>query len=140
MPDRASLYRGYRVPAEVIVHAVRLYLRFALSDRDVEELLAARGIVVSYETVRAWVAKFGAQYAGELRRREPPPGKTWHRDEMAVRVGGELQWRWRAVDEHGQTLDVLRPERRDTDAAERCLRRLLAAAGEGRPERITTDT
>ncbi len=139
MPDPASLYRGHRFPAEVIAHAVRLYLRFALSFRDVEELLAERGVRVSYETVRRWVAKFGAQYADELRKREPRLGRTWHLDEMGVRIGGRLHWLWRAVDEHGQTLDVLLQERRDTDAAARFFRRLLAAADGAPPERITTD-
>ena len=103
----------------MIAHAVRLYLRFALSFRDVEELLAERGIRVSYETVRRWVAKFGGQYADELRRRAAPAGRTWHMDEMAVRVCGRLHWLWRAVDEHGQTLDVLLQAHRDTAAAER---------------------
>lgn len=84
MPERANLYRGHRLPAEVIAHAVRRYLRFALSFRDVEELLAERGVEVSYETVRRWVAKFGPQYANELRRRAARPGRTWHLD----RVGG----------------------------------------------------
>ena len=82
MPDCASLYRGYRFPAKVIAHAARLYLRFALSYRDVEELLAERGIVVSCETIRAWVARFGTQYADELRRREAHTGRTSHLDEM----------------------------------------------------------
>lgn len=105
-------YCGHRFPREIIAHAVRLYLRFALSFRDVEELLAERGVQVSYESVRRWVAKFGAYYAEELRRREPRRGVTWHLDEMAVRVGGEPQWLWRAVDEHGETFDVLLQERR----------------------------
>jgi putative transposase len=106
----------------VIAHAVRLYLRFALSFRDVEELLAERGIQVSYETVRRWVAKFGAHYADELRRREACAGRAWHLDEMATRIGGRVHWRWRAVDEHGQTLDVLLQAQRDTAAAERFFR------------------
>ncbi len=139
MFDRANLYRGHRFPAEVIAHAVRLYLRFALSFRDVEELLAERGIAVSYETVRRWVAKFGTYYAEELRRREPRMGRTWHLDEMATRIGGRLHWLWRAVDEHGLTLDVLLQEHRDTAAAERFFRRLLDAAGGAPPSRITTD-
>ena len=84
MPDRASLYRGHRFPAEVIAHAVRRYLRFALSDRDVAELLAERGITVSSETVRHWGAKFGAQFADQLRKRETRAGRTWHLDEMAI--------------------------------------------------------
>jgi putative transposase len=112
--ERPNPYRGHRFPREVIAHAVRLYRRFALSFRDVEEPLVERGIVVSYETVRRWVAKFGSQYADGLRRRESRPGRTWHLDEMATRVGGRPHWLWRAVDEHGQTLDVLLQERRDT--------------------------
>ncbi len=139
-PDRASLYRGHRFPAEVIAHAVvRLYLRFALSYRDVEELLAERGITISSETVRHWVATFGAQFADQLRKRETRAGRTWHLDEMAVRVGGQLQWLWRAVDEHGQTLDVFIQARRDTEAAERFVRRLLAVSDSVPPDRITTD-
>ena len=106
--------------------------------RDVEALLAERGIVVSYETIRTRVAKPGARYADELRTREARPGRTWHLDEMAVRVGGALPWLWRAVDEHGQTLDVLLQERRDTAAATRFFRRLLAIPGAA-PDRVTTD-
>ena len=139
MPELASIYRGHRFPREVIAHAVRLYLRFALSFRDVEELLAERGIQVSYETVRRWVAKFGAHYAEELRQREVRAGRTWHLDEMATRSGGRLHWLWRAVDEHGQTLDVLLQEQRDTAAAERLFRRLLDVTGGVPPAQITTD-
>ena len=140
MPDPASLYRGHRFPAEAIAHAVRLSLRFALSVRDVEELLAARGVAVSSETVRRWVATVGAHSADELRRRAARPGRTWQLDEMAVRLGGRLRWVWRAVDEHGTTLDVLRHAHRDTAAAERFFRRLWAVADGVPPERITTDT
>ncbi len=139
MPECSNPYRGHRFPRDVIAHAVRLYLRFALSFRDVEELLVERGVVVSYETVRRWVAKFGAYYADELRKRAARSGRTWHLDEMAVRVGSRLQWLWRAVDEHGQTLDVFLQEHRDTAAAERFFRRLLTAAAGAPPERITTD-
>ena len=131
MPDPVSLYRGHRFPREVIAHAVRLYLRFALSFRDVEELLAERGVTVSYETIRRWVAKFGAQYAAELRRREVRRGTTWHLVEMAVRIGGELHWLWRAVDEHGATLDVLPQAHRDTNAAERFFGRPTACGRSG---------
>ena len=137
--ERPNLYHGHRFPREVIAHTVRLYLRFALSFRDVEELLAERGIAVSYETVRRWVAKFGPYYADELRRREARAGRTWHLDEMATRVGGTLHWLWRAVDEHGQTLDVLLQAHRDTAAAEPFFRRLLDAPGSTAPARITTD-
>jgi putative transposase len=139
VPDPVSLYRGRRFPREVIAHAVRLYPRFALSLRDVEELLAERGVVVGYETVRRRVATFGAAYADELRKRDPRAGRTWHMDEMAVRVGGKRHWLWRAVDEHGTALDVLLQERRDTAAAARFFRRLLAATGGAPPARITTD-
>jgi transposase-like protein len=92
MPEHAILYRGHRVLREVIAHAVRLYLRFALSFRDVEELLAERGIQVSFEIVRRWVAKLGAVYAEELRRREARPIRTWHVDELATRVRGRMRW------------------------------------------------
>ena len=139
MPEHPNPYHGHRFPAEVIAHAVRLYLRFALSYRDVEELLAERGFQVSYETIRRWVTKFGAWYAAELRRREARSGRTWRVDEMAVRLGGRLHWLWRAVDEHGQTLDVLLQEHRDTAAAERFFRRLLIVTDGIPPARITTD-
>jgi len=140
VPDPASLYRGHRVPAEAIAHAVRLYRRFARSFRDVEALLAERGVTVSQETVRRWVATFGAHTADERRRRAARPGRTWHLDEMAVRLGGRLPWVWRAVDEHGTTRDVLRQAHRDTAAAaERFFRRLWAVAEGAPPERITTD-
>ncbi|MBA4157753.1 MAG: IS6 family transposase [Gemmatimonadetes bacterium] len=129
---------GCHFPGAVISHAVWLYLRFPLRFRNVEELLAERGIHVSYETVRRWVARFGPYYTLELRKREARPGKTWHLDEMAVRIAGKQHWLWRAVDENGTTLDVLLQEHRDTDAAERFFRMLLGHAG-GAPERITTD-
>ena len=139
MPDRPGHHHRHRFPAEVIAHAVWLYRRFALRLRDVEELLFERGIVVTYETVRRWVAKFGTHYADELRRREVRTGRTWHLDEAATRIGGRLHWLWRAVDEHGQTLDVLLQVHRDTAAAERFFRRLLGAADGVPPARITTD-
>jgi putative transposase len=131
-------YHGYRFPGEVIAHAVWLYLRFPLSLRDVEELLAERSIRVSYETVRCWVVKFGPQFAAELRKREARSGRVWHLDEMAVRIGGKQHWLWRAVEEHGATLEVLLQEHRDTDAAERFFQMLLGHAGTA-PERINTD-
>ena len=84
-------YKGYRFPSEIISHAVWLYFRFSLSFRDVEELLAQRGIVVSYETVRQWCLKFGQTYANELRRRRPRCGDTWHLDEMVLTIRGKKQ-------------------------------------------------
>jgi putative transposase len=123
----------------VIAHAVWLYLHFPLSYRDVEELLAERGMQVSYETVRRWVTRFSPRYASEWRKREAQPGRVWHLDEMAVRIGGKRHWLWRAVDEHGATLDILLQERRNTDAAARFFRMLLGHSGGELPERITTD-
>ncbi len=138
MPARSTAQHGRRFPQVIISYAVWLYLRFPLSYRDVEEMLAERGIAVSYESVRRWVAKFGPRVAAELRKREVKSGRVWHLDEMAVRIGGKLWWLWRAVDEHGTTLEVLLQERRDTDAAERFFRKLLSNTGRA-PERITTD-
>ncbi len=123
----------------MIAHAVWLYHRFALSFRDVEELLFERGIGVTYETVRAWVGKFGPHFAAELRRRERRPGRMWHLDEAYTRVGGKQVYLWRAVDEHGQVLDALVQEHRDTDAAERFFRQLLGHTG-GPPDQIVTDS
>jgi putative transposase len=136
--DQPELYRGFHFPAEVIRHAVWLYVRFTLSYRDVEELLAERGIQLSYESVRRWVHRFGAHFAAEMRRRERRVGKTWHLDEVFVRIGGEQKYLWRAVDEHGQVLDILLQDHRYTDAAERFFRTLLGHAG-APPTRIVTD-
>ncbi len=134
----ASLYTGHRFPPEIISHAIWLYYRFSRSYRDVEELLAERGIEVSYEAVRRWANKFGALFAEELRRRQPGRGKTWHLDEVFLRMNGRRVYLWRAIDEHGQVLDILVQERRDAHAAERFFRRLLIHTG-GAPERIVTD-
>ncbi len=139
MPDRPGHHHRHRFPAAIIAHAVWLYHRFALSLRDVEELLFERGIAVTYETVRMWVVKFGPSYAAELRKREARPGRRWHLDEVYTRVGGRRVYLWRAVDEHGQVLDVLVQEHRDTAAAERFFRRLLRHAG-GAPDQIVTDS
>ena len=138
MADLLIFYRGRHFPGNIIAHAVWLYLRFPLSFRDVAELLAERGIQVSDDTVRRWVIRFGPHYAAELRKRDTRPGRTWHLDEMAVRIGRKRHWLWRAVDEHGATLDVLMQERRNTDAAERFFRTLLGHT-DSAPERITTD-
>ena len=126
---RRSPYHGHRFPPDVIRHAVWLYLRFTLSFRDVEDLLAERGLDVSYETIRRWVLKFGPAFARELRRRRPRPGSTWHMDEMAVRIAGERFWLWRAVDQEGEVLDILVQRRRDTKAALRLMRKLLRKQG-----------
>ncbi len=98
--------KGYRFPKAVISYAVYLYHRFLLSYRDVQELLFKRGIDISHETVRAWCAKFGPELAEALRHRKPRRGRTWHLDAMRVVVGGVLEWLGRAIDEHGEVLDV----------------------------------
>ena len=115
----------HRFPAEIIRHAVWLYHVFSLSLRDVELLLAERGVVVSYETVRRWCKKFGQSFANRLRRRRPRPGDKWHLDEVFVRIQGVRHHLWRGVDQHGVVLDILVQERRDAKAAKRFFRRLL---------------
>jgi putative transposase len=120
-----SLYTRHRFPAEVISLAVWLYFRFPLSLRMVEEMLAARGIEVSHETVRRWAEKFGREFANSIRRRTPRPGDRWHLDEVVITIAGKRHWLWRAVDQDGFVLDVLVQRRRDRKAAKRLLRKLL---------------
>jgi hypothetical protein len=116
-PPRDPHYR-HRFPAEIISHAVWLYHVFSLSLRDVELILAQRGIVVSYETVRRWCKKFGATFAGRLRRRRPRPrpGDKWYMDEVFIRIQGVQHYLWRAVDQDGVVLDILVQARRDVTA------------------------
>jgi putative transposase len=121
----AARYKGYRYPIEVIGHAVWLYHRFALSLRDVEELMLARGVVVTYETIRSWCARFGPDYAARLRRRRPRPGDKWHLDEVFVKINGATHYLWRAVDQDGDVLDILVQSRRNAAAAKRFFRKLL---------------
>ncbi|WP_189327579.1 IS6 family transposase [Streptomyces flaveus] len=118
-------YKGHRYPVEIISHCVWLYHRFPLSLREVEELMLQRGVVVSYETVRRWCAKFGQTYANGLRRRRPRPGDKWHLDEVFIKTNGEQKYLWRAVDADGNVLDVLVQCRRDTAAVRRFFRRLM---------------
>ena len=94
-------YKGHRYPAEIIAHCVWLYHRFPLSFREVEELMVVRGVIVSYETIRQWCAKFGPVYAAGLRRRQPRPGDKWHLDEVFLTINGRRQYLWRAVDQDG---------------------------------------
>src|ERR687898_976485 len=124
-PAAKSPYAGYRFPAEVISQAVWLYFRFPLSLRMIEEMLAARGIIISHETVRQWALKFGQAFANQIRRRLPRPGDTWHLDEVVLTIAGQKHWLWRAVDQDGIVLDVLVQSRRDKQAAKRLLRKLL---------------
>ena len=131
-------FKRHRFQAHVIRQAVWLYFRFTLSLRDREELLAQRGIEMSYETIRCWIVKFGPQIAANLRRRRSPPTGRWHLDEMFVRIGGRKMWLWRAVDDEGEVLDVLVQKRRNKHAALKLLRKLLRNQGV-HPEAITTD-
>src|ERR1700737_367073 len=131
-------YRRHRFPPVVIQHAVWLYLRFTLSYRDVEDLLAERGLDISYETVRRWVLKFGPVIARRLRRRRPRPSDRWHLDEMVVRIAGTRMYLWRAVDHEGEVLDMLVQRRRDSRAALRLMRKLLRKQGFA-PKLLVTD-
>ena len=110
-------HHRHRFPAELISYAVWLYHVFSLSFRDVELLLAERGVTVSYESIRQWFLKFGAGFADKLRRRRPRPGDKWHLDEVFIRIGGVLHYLWRAVDEDGVALDILVQSRRDERSA-----------------------
>src|SRR5467141_2430153 len=125
MRTSVSLYHRHRFPAEIISHCVWLYFRFALSFRDVEEMLAMRGVSLSYQTVREWCLKFGQTYANGLRRRSPRPGDMWHLDEVFLKINGRLHYLWRAVDQDGDVLDILVQSRRDKRAAKKFFRKLL---------------
>lgn len=132
-----SRIKGFRFPRSVIGYAVWLYHRFALSFRDVEDLLASRGIHVSYETVRDWVARFGRQFAAKVRRDRPQPADKWHLDEVVILIKGKKQWLWRAVDSNGDVLDILVQSRRNKSAAKRFFRKLFRRWGG--PRVLVTD-
>ncbi len=123
MDSRKRAYHGYRFPPEIISHAVWLYHRFSLSFRDVEDLLAERGITVSYEAIRQWCLKFGPRYARSLRHRQGRLDDTWHLDELFVTIQGRRQYLWRAVDQDGDVIDIFLQPRRDRRAAERFFRK-----------------
>ena len=131
-------FKRHRFSPEIIQHAVWLYARFTLSFRDVEDLLAERGIDVSNETVRRWFLKFGRLISGNLRRSRPRASARWHLDEMVIRIRGRRHWLWRAVDDEGEVLDFLVQPRRCARSAQRLLRKLLKKQGFA-PKRITTD-
>jgi putative transposase len=118
-------YRGLRFPAEIIARAVWLHHRFGLSLREVETILAERGIIVSYESIRAWGLRFGRTFANALKKRRPCPGDKWHLDEVFIRIRGKRHYLWRAVDQHGTVLDILVQGRRNTKAAKRFFKKLL---------------
>src|SRR5918995_5289608 len=124
-PVLIDRYKHHRFPAEIISHGVWLYYRFCLSYRDVEELLFARGVMVTYEAIRKWCRKFGQVYANQLRRRRPRPGDKWHLDEVFLTIQGQRHYLWRAVDQDGTVLDILVQSRRGKKAAKRFFRKLL---------------
>ena len=138
MRNSRSRYHGHRFPPQIISYAVWVYHRFCVSFRDVEDLLAERGIIVSYEAVRRWCQKFGADYARRLRKRQGRLGDSWHVDELFVRINGQQQYLWRAVDQDGDAIDILLQRRRDQRAAKRFFQRLLRREG-NEPLRMVTD-
>ena len=131
-------YAGYQFPPEIIQQSIWLYLRFTLSLRDVEDLLAERGVAVSYETVRRWVNHFGPMIAADLRKRRLKPHTTWHLDEVYLKIGGRMVYLWRAVDAEGEVLDVLVQSKRNKHAALKLMRKLLKKYAFV-PERLVTD-
>jgi putative transposase len=127
--DDLSRLKCHRFPRTVIGYAVWAYHRFALSLRDVEDLLAERGVTVSHETIRIWVAKFGTQFAAKIRRDRPGPTDKWHLDEVVLKINGVRHWLWRAIDANGDVLDILVQSRRNTAAARRFIRKLFKRWG-----------
>ena len=138
MSKPSSLYKRHRFPSEIIQYVVWLYHRFNLSSRDIEDLMAERGIAVSYESIRLWCIKFGPKYARRLRSRHQGFGDTFYIDEVFVRIQGKQHYLWRAVDQDGEVVDVFLQARRDGRAATRFFKRLLNAHG-GEPRKIVTD-
>ena len=138
MKKSELLYKRHRFPPEIIQHAVWLYYRFNLSSRDIEDLLAERGIAVSYESIRLWCIKFGSKYAKRLRRRHRGYGDTFFIDEVFVKIQGKQHYLWRAVDQDGEVVDVFLQRRRDAKAAKRFFRRLLKTH-RNEPRKIVTD-
>ena len=125
MKDKKSWHYGHRYPPEIISYAVWLYHRFCLSFRDVEDLLTERGVQVSYESVSQWCNRFGPQYARILKKRQGRLGDTWHLDEVFIKIRGKQHYLWRAVDQDGDTIDILVQKRRNRRAAKRFFRKLL---------------
>jgi putative transposase len=132
------MYKQYRYPVEIIQYSVWLYHRFNLSQRDIEDLLAKRGIIVSYESIRLWCNKFGPKYVTRLKRNHQGYGDTFFIDEVFVKIGGKQHYLWRAVDQDGEVIDVFLQKRRDGAAAKRFFKRLLKKH-QGEPRKIVTD-
>jgi putative transposase len=133
-----NTYKRHRFPPDIISYAVWLYYRFNLSHRDIEDLLAERGITVSPESIRLWCIKFGALYARRLKRKHRGYGDTVYIDEVFVKINGKQHYLWRAVDQDGEVVDVNLQTTRDGAAAKRFFRRLIRNNG-GEPRKIVTD-
>ncbi|GAW37295.1 transposase IS66 family protein [Roseovarius sp. A-2] len=137
MPSSMPRLKGYRFPREIVAYAVWVYHRFALSTADVEDLLADRGVMVSRETIRKWVNRFGRHFADCIKRDRPAAIDKWHLDEVIIPINGRKYWLWRAVDANGDVLDILVQPRRNAKAARRFLARLIDRFGE--PRAVITD-
>jgi transposase-like protein len=133
-----STYKRHRFPSDIISYAVWLYYRFNISHRDIEDLLAERGITVSRESIRLWCIKFGALYARRLKRKHRGYGDTFFLDEVFVKINGKQHYLWRAVDQDGEVVDVYLQSKRDGAAAKRFFKRLLRSHG-GEPRKIVAD-
>ena len=138
MINDADLYSGCRHPGEIISHSVWLYHRFALSFRNVEEILRGRGVEITYESVRQWCLRFGPEYAKRIRARAVRSGDAWHLDEVFIRINGKQYYLWRAVDQDGDVLDIPEHPRRNAKAAKRFFRKLLKGSGYS-PRVVVTD-
>ena len=138
MPKIPSIYKRHRFPPDIISYAVWLYFRFNLSHRDIEDLLAERGISVSYESIRLWCNKFGTHYAKRLKRKHRGYGDTFFIDEVFVKIVGKQRYLWRAVDQDGEVVDVFMQEKRDAKSAKHFFKRLIKTHGD-EPRVIVTD-
>ena len=137
IPSSMQRLKGYRFPREIVAYAVWVYHRFALSTADVEDLLAERGVMVSRETIRKWVKRFGRHFADCIRRDRPAAVDKWHLDEVVIPINGRKYWLWRAVDANGDVLDILVQPQRNAKAASRFLARLIDRFGA--PRVVITD-
>ncbi len=137
IPSHYSRLKGFRFPREIIAYAVWAYYRFAMSTADVEDLLAVRGVIISRETVRLWVNRFGRHFADCIRGDRPKPNRKWHLDEIVISISGTKYRLWRAIDGDGDVLDILVQTYRNAKAAKRFFKRLVKQFGE--PRVVITD-
>jgi|TARA_B110000263_G_scaffold233279_1_gene229981 putative transposase len=136
--NKSTMYKRYRFPPEIIQYAVWLYFRFNLSHRDIEDLLAQRGIIVTHESIRLWCNKFGSKFATRLRRRHQGYGDTFFIDEVFIKIDGKQHYLWRAVDQDGEVVDVFLQKKRSANAAKRFFKRIVKKH-QGEPRKIVTD-